>query len=134
MRSRKLRVGAIAVAAIAIAALGSVAPALAKTHKYKSEVTINLDQANSHGQILTFFGSVVSPKSKCAANREVSILLQDPRSGIVSARGRTTTNGSGAWRIEGVHGNAGEFFAVVEKFTYKKKHVCKSGQDSLQFP
>ncbi len=133
MQSGHRRIGIVVVVSlVAVAALAVAAPSQAKKHKYASDVTINLDPTASRGFSVALFGTVKSKKDQCVEDREVDILFQG--AGPTSFRGHTTTDANGNWRLEGVHANVGQLFAVVDKFSYKKKRVCKHGQAGLEFP
>jgi hypothetical protein len=121
MRSRTLKVAAIATSASALALVSGLTTAEAtRTVKIASHITIK-----SNG--LKFSGSVTSSNAACKSGRKVTLYRKPSQ-----VLGSTTTNSSGRWKIT-ASGSAGitlgRFYATVKtrsEGTAGTIYVCKA--------
>jgi hypothetical protein len=121
MRSRTLKVAAIATCASALAlGTGLTTAEATRTVKIASHITIK-----SKG--LKFSGKVTSSNAACKSNRKVTLYRTNSQ-----VLGSTTTNSSGSWKIT-ASGSAGislgHFYAKVKQRsegTAGTIYVCKA--------
>jgi hypothetical protein len=123
MDSRKLSL-LVAVSAL-VAGLGT-----ASAHEASFPTRVVIDSGGPEGAS----GRVISKRSQCLADREVSLFVKDPASGRLLLVGNATTNSDGEWSIE-AELFEGQYVAKAANKTttvHGKPHRCKRGRSGTK--